>query len=168
MKAGFGLGWSPAINDRKQTMTVSAMSRAMVPKPDCPCGTQRAFEECCAQYLSGRLVAPNAEALMRSRYTAYAIRDEVFLLATWHASTRPGALNLAADAATKWTGLEVKRFEVRDTDNAVVEFVARYKIGGRAQRLHETSRFVREEGRWFYLNALTSAPVPSPPPSRIP
>ena len=144
------------------------MSRAVVPKPDCPCGMQRAFEECCALYLSGQLAAPNAEALMRSRYTAYTKRDEDYLLATWHASTRPAGLALAHDAATKWLGLEVKRFEVTGTDSAVVEFVARYKIGGRAQRLHETSRFVREPGRWFYLDALTSAPAPSPLPARIP
>ena len=143
------------------------MPRTVAPKPDCPCGTLRTFEECCARYLGGQ-IAPNAEALMRSRYTAYTKRNEAYLLATWHTSTRPVRLDLADDAAAKWIGLDVKRFEVTGTDSAVVEFVARYKIGGRAQRLRETSRFVREESRWFYLDALTSTPAPSPPPARIP
>ena len=56
------------------------------------------------------------------------------------------------DAAAKWLGLAVKRFELTDDSHAVVEFVARYKIGGRAHRLHETSRFIREDGRWLYLD----------------
>lgn len=89
---------------------------------------------------------------MRSRYTAYTLLREDYLLATWHASTRPDSLSLAEDVPTKWLGLEVKRFELQDADHAVVEFVARYKVGGRAQRLHEVSRFVREAGKWFYLD----------------
>lgn len=89
---------------------------------------------------------------MRSRYTAYTLLREDYLLATWHTSTRPASLDLAADAATKWIGLEVKRHEQQDTDHAIVEFVARYKVNGRAHRLHEVSRFVREDGRWFYVD----------------
>ena len=88
---------------------------------------------------------------MRSRYSAYVLRLEPYLLATWHASTRPASLDLADDTA-RWLGLEIRRHETPAADRAVVEFVARYKIGGRAQRLHETSRFVREEGRWYYLD----------------
>ena len=105
---------------------------------------------------------------MRSRYTAFTRRDEAYLLATWHASTRPAALNLAADTATKWIGLDVKRFEAGVADSAIVEFVARYKTGGRAQRLAETSRFVFEDGRWYYVEAVTSTPAPALPPARIP
>jgi len=93
---------------------------------------------------------------MRSRYTAYTLLQEDYLLATWHTSTRPSSLNLAADAATKWIGLEVKRHEQQDTDHAIVEFVARYKVNGRAHRLHEVSRFVREDGRWFYVDGEVS------------
>ena len=90
---------------------------------------------------------------MRSRYTAYTQGREDYLLATWHPSTRPSApLGLADDTATKWLGLEVRRHEPRDAEHAIVEFVARYKVGGRAHRLHETSRFVRENGRWFYVD----------------
>ncbi len=110
--------------------------------------------------------------MMRSRYTAFTQHDEAYLLATWHASTRPAALSLADDSGSKWIGLEVKRFEITsagtDTGGAIVEFVARYKVGGRAQRLHEVSRFVREQGRWYYVSAATSTPAPSPPPARIP
>jgi SEC-C motif-containing protein len=88
---------------------------------------------------------------MRSRYTAYASSGEGYLLATWHPSTRPTSLGLAEDMQTKWLGLEVKRYE-QDGDHATVEFVARYKVHGRAHRLREISRFVREDGQWFYLD----------------
>jgi len=88
---------------------------------------------------------------MRSRYTAYTMLREDYLLATWHSSTRPFELGLAKDAESKWVGLEVKRYENPKPDSAIVEFVARYKVNGRAHRLHEISRFVRENGRWFYL-----------------
>ncbi len=89
---------------------------------------------------------------MRSRYTAYTLLREDYLLATWHASTRPTSLGLAEDVPTKWIGLEVKRHEQQGTDHAMVEFVARYKVNGRAHRLHEASRFVREVGEWFYVD----------------
>ena len=89
---------------------------------------------------------------MRSRYSAYVLGLEPYLLATWHASTRPAALHLAEDAGTKWLGLEVRRHQTQDASHATVEFVARYRIAGRGQRLHETSRFVREDGRWFYVD----------------
>ena len=88
---------------------------------------------------------------MRSRYTAYTLLREDYLRLTWHSSTRPIALGLEDDAATKWQGLEVKRHEQQQPDRALVEFVARYKVNGRAHRLHEISRFVRENGRWFYV-----------------
>jgi SEC-C motif-containing protein len=77
---------------------------------------------------------------------------EAYLRATWHPSTRPAALDLAADN-TKWLGLDVKSHLCGSADRATVEFVAHYKTGGRAKRLHEVSRFVREEGRWLYLDA---------------
>ena len=89
---------------------------------------------------------------MRSRYVAYALGLEPYLLETWHASTRPASLDFNIEEKTHWLGLTIKRHEVEDTDHAIVEFVARYKIDGRAYRLHETSRFVREDGRWFYVD----------------
>ncbi len=91
---------------------------------------------------------------MRSRYSAYALGLEDYLLATWHITTRPSQLNLNAETpAPKWIGLQVLRHTPIDDDHAIVEFIARYRIGGRAQRLHEISHFVREDGRWYYLKA---------------
>jgi SEC-C motif-containing protein len=89
---------------------------------------------------------------MRSRYTAYTLQRENYLLATWHPTTRPGSLDLAKDVHTKWLGLDVKRQEQQDSNHAIVEFVARYKVNGRAHRMHEVSRFVRENGSWLYLD----------------
>jgi SEC-C motif-containing protein len=119
----------------------------------CPCSSNKNYADCCANYLQGE-VAPTAEALMRSRYTAYTLKREDYLLATWHPSTRPAQLDLAEPNATKWAGLEVKRHELsaQQPDHAIVEFVARYKVRGRAHRLHEVSRFVQEGEKWFYLD----------------
>jgi SEC-C motif-containing protein len=117
----------------------------------CPCGSARPYAQCCGVLHQGGIAA-TAEALMRSRYSAYVRRLTPYLLATWHPSTRPAALDLAADQTT-WLGLKVKRHDIGDADHATVEFIARYRIGGgSAVRLHETSRFVREDGRWFYLD----------------
>lgn len=115
----------------------------------CPCGGP-AYESCCGRFIDKGEIPETAEQLMRSRYSAYVLRKETYLKATWHASTRPNDA-VAQDDETKWLGLDVKK-HVPAGDNALVEFVARYKIGGRAHRLHEASRFVREEGRWFYVD----------------
>lgn len=116
----------------------------------CPCGGPD-YAACCGRYLDAGETQPDAERLMRSRYSAYVLGRDDYLRATWHPRTCPA--DLAVDtAAQKWLGLTVKRHLARDTDHAEVEFVARYKIGGRAHRLHETSRFVREHGRWFYVD----------------
>ena len=85
-------------------------------------------------------------------YTAFALRDTTYLLASWHASTRPATLLLDDTPAQKWIGLQIRSHQVLDAGHATVEFLARYRIGGRAQRLHETSRFVREGEYWFYVN----------------
>lgn len=90
---------------------------------------------------------------MRSRYCAYVLGLENYLLATWHNSTRPAVLNLASETPPKWLGLEIKA-RAENGDSATVEFVARCRIGGRAQRLHEVSRFVREDGCWFYVDGV--------------
>jgi SEC-C motif-containing protein len=120
----------------------------------CPCGSNKKYPDCCGRYIDANEVPATAEALMRSRYTAYTLPNEAYLRNSWHASTRPEQLGLADEAHSKWLGLEVKRHEQQDESRAVVEFVARYKIGGRAHRLHELSRFVREDGRWFYVDGI--------------
>lgn len=89
---------------------------------------------------------------MRSRYTAYVLGNETYLLATWHTTTRPDTLKLDEEPRPRWIGLTVNRHATQDADHAVVEFIARYKVNGRAFKLHETSRFVHEEGRWFYVD----------------
>lgn len=115
----------------------------------CPCGSKD-YQACCGRFIDGGEVPQTAEELMRSRYTAYTLHDDAYLKATWHARTRPEEA-VAQDDGVKWLGLEVRR-HVADGDAATVEFVARYKVGGRAHRLHEISRFVREDGRWFYVD----------------
>lgn len=97
---------------------------------------------------------------MRSRYTAYALGNAPYLLGSWHASTRPAALDLAGQASPKWIGLKVLRHEQPDDDHAIVEFVARYKVNGRAFKMQETSRFVREDGRWFYVDGDSAGGAP--------
>jgi len=119
----------------------------------CPCGRPRPYDACCGRWHAGSqaLQAPDAEDLMRSRYSAFVRWLPDYLLATWHPSTRPAALD-APPPDLRWLGLEVRRHVATDADHALVEFVARSKQGGRAERLHETSRFVREHGRWFYVD----------------
>ena len=121
-------------------------------KPPGTQGSNEKYAGCCGPYLDGGEAAPTAEALMRSRYTAYTLGREDYLLATWHHTTRPASLALGSGPRHKWLGLDVKRHEQPEPDHAVVEFVACYKIGGRAHRLHEISRFVREAGQWFYVD----------------
>lgn len=96
-------------------------------------------------------MAPDAQALMRSRYAAFVMDELAYLLDTWHSSTRPAGLEPNA-AGTKWLGLDVRRHEQVDASHAIVEFVARSRLHGRAMRLHEISRFVREGGQWFYVD----------------
>lgn len=110
------------------------------------------YSACCGRYLDdfAATPAPDAEALMRSRYSAFVLGRSDYLLATWHASTRPA--NMTLDRAAKWLGLEVRAHTVQDADHAEVEFVARCREAGRAVRLHERSRFVRQAGRWYYLD----------------
>jgi SEC-C motif-containing protein len=107
---------------------------------------------CCGRYLQHWLEspAPDAEALMRSRYSAFVLQHADYLRATWHVSTRPDTLDFESGA--RWLGLEVRRHQVTDPDSAEVEFVARFRLGSKATRMHEKSRFVRDNGRWFYVD----------------
>jgi SEC-C motif-containing protein len=91
---------------------------------------------------------------MRSRYSGYVLARKDYLLRTWHESTRPETLDLRDAGTVRWLGLKIVRTEAGGSEDmrGVVEFVARYQIGGKAHRLHETSRFVREGGQWFYLD----------------
>ena len=121
----------------------------------CPCGRLDAdkrlltYAVCCAPLHAGE-AAPDAESLMRSRYSAFVLGDVPYLLATWHSSTRPATLELEPQA--KWLGLDIKSHRSTGVDRSEVEFVARFRLAGRAVRQHELSRFVREDGRWFYVD----------------
>jgi SEC-C motif domain protein len=119
----------------------------------CPCGSATALADCCGR-LHGGAPAADAEQLMRSRYSAYVLGDEAYLLATWHPRTRPARLQLEPAGRLNWLGLEVRRHTPIDSAHAQVEFVARFRAGGgRATRLHETSRFERgDDGRWLYVD----------------
>jgi SEC-C motif-containing protein len=130
----------------------------LLPSAPCPCGRQAgkralAYAQCCGCYLDHFDVtpAPDAESLMRSRYTAFVLERADYLLASWHASHRPASIEFDLDV--KWLGLEVRSHRQVDDAHAEVEFVARQKSpGSPAVRLHERSRFVREAGRWFYVD----------------
>ncbi|MEJ7931034.1 YchJ family metal-binding protein [Ramlibacter sp. AN1015] len=111
-----------------------------------------AFARCCGPCLHGEVVAADAEALMRSRYSAFVRGDADYLLSTWHPRTRPAQLTL--EPAVKWLGLDVRAHYSGPAGRAEVEFVARSRgAGGRAVRLHERSRFEQDaSGRWLYVD----------------
>jgi SEC-C motif-containing protein len=113
-----------------------------------------AYGDCCARYVEhfDTQPAPDAESLMRSRYTAFVRELGPYLQATWDAAHRPAEIDF--DPGTRWLGLEVRAHQVMDADHAEVEFVARYReTGGRAHRIHERSRFTRHsDGRWYYVD----------------
>ncbi|MBM0239066.1 SEC-C domain-containing protein [Micromonospora sp. ATA32] len=129
-------------------------SAADDPTGPCPCGSGLPYGECCHRLHRGEATAATAEALMRSRFSAFAVRDIDYLLRSWHSSTRPARLRL--DPGQQWS-----RLDIVDTDRGglfdtigVVEFRAHYREAGRPGTLDERSRFVREDGRWVYLDAL--------------
>ena len=101
---------------------------------------------------------------MRARYCAYVMGDDAFIAASWHAATCPPGAEREQDASSQvrvhWLGLDVKRHETTG-DTAIVEFIARFKTGGRAERLHEISRFVRDDGVWRYVDgSFPAAEIP--------
>ncbi|HEC29802.1 MAG TPA: hypothetical protein ENI65_09485 [Gammaproteobacteria bacterium] len=113
----------------------------------CPCGSGLGLSECCGQYMQGSTHAPGAEKLMRSRFSAYALQNNAYLLQTWHHTTRPETISKNMDDSVQWTRLRI----IAATDNTV-EFIATYKINGKAHQLHEQSHFVKENGQWFYID----------------
>ncbi|MEO7251460.1 MAG: YchJ family metal-binding protein [Arenimonas sp.] len=136
---------------------------SLVPLNHCACGSVRDYADCCGRFHAGE-AGDNAQKLLRSRYSAYVLRLENYLLDSWHASTRPATLDLDETASLQWLGLEI-RSQHASPDHACIEFIARYRVGGPGNPvkcLHEISRFVRERERWYFL----SAEVPPKPRSR--
>ncbi|MYY07128.1 MULTISPECIES: YchJ family metal-binding protein [unclassified Streptomyces] len=125
----------------------------VTPASPCPCGLPAGYAECCGRLHAGA-AAPTCEALMRSRYAAFVVRDAGYLLRTWHPDHRPDVLDL--DPGQRWQGLEVlgttegSAFHTTGT----VTFRAHYEVGGHPGSLHEKSRFVRYGGAWVYESAV--------------
>lgn len=117
----------------------------------CPCDSGKPYPQCCGLFHAGAVPATATE-LMRSRYSAYVLGLATYLQQTWHPSSCPADLGLDETPMRRWLGLTIRRSDEQDATHATVEFIARFKINGRAYRLHETSRFVREDGRWWYLD----------------
>lgn len=117
----------------------------------CPCGSGRSLGKCCGPILAGHVAAPTAEALMRSRYTAFALGSVEHLTRTWDPATRPAAINI--DPARKWTGLEIiDSVDGRElASSGVVEFRASWQKGRQSGQLHERSTFGRIAGCWVYV-----------------
>ena len=132
----------------------------------CPCGgsptalkgksAEASYVHCCGRFIEQGQLPPDALHLMRSRYTAFVLENEDYLKHTWQAAFRPSSVEF--DVGAKWLGLDIKDFVSTDLkegqETAEVEFVARVRVGGRANRLHERSRFVCEDGQWRYVNAV--------------
>lgn len=119
----------------------------------CPCrkvSEGLAYERCCGPYHAGERRPATAEALMRSRFSAFARRDAAYLAATWHPATRPV---IDFPPGLEWARLRIVAAR-EDGDTATVEFVARGRNGGTPHELHEVSRFVREAGRWLYVDGM--------------
>ncbi|MEI6558310.1 MAG: YchJ family protein [Rhodospirillaceae bacterium] len=132
---------------------------------DCPCGSGRTLEACCAPYLGGTAPAPTAEALMRSRYSAFATGNIDYIEQTLLPETRADFdrkhITEWAGNST-WLGLEVRSTEAGGPDDQEgrVEFVARFALSGHQHAHHEQSRFVRRDGRWWYVDGDIVTPRP--------
>ncbi|MBT0726323.1 YchJ family protein [Rosenbergiella australiborealis] len=128
----------------------------------CPCGSLEPFEQCCHPFLKGERHASTAEQLMRSRYTAYSQSNVRYIVNTWHSTTRPE--NLAAlleqdSDSTQWLGLSVNSsHQGKGADEAYVTFFARYITGQQRAWIYETSRFIRENNHWYYIDGVHKIP----------
>jgi len=134
--------------------TENASFSAVAPEHRCPCLSGETYGACCRPFHVGDALAPTAERLMRSRYSAYVVGDAEYLVATWHPRTAPAELVL--DPTQRWYRLDVLATTgggMLDTDGTV-EFVARYRLGGQAGQQHERSTFIRSGRRWLYVDAV--------------
>ena len=111
----------------------------------CLCGSNKPLLSCCEPIINGASLALTAEALMRSRYTAHVIQNEQYLLDSWHSSTRPESIDV--NTSEQWIRLKIINSEENN-----VEFIATYRLQGKAYKMHENSRFIFEDGKWFYAD----------------
>lgn len=119
----------------------------------CPCQSGKTYTDCCFPYHDGK-PAPTAEALMRSRYSAYALHIPVYLYRTWDAQNRPSKQDLKKSPPLDWIGLQIVRTEAgsEQDDQGVVEFIARYRDDAGEHQLHEVSEFRRDKSGWVYVS----------------
>lgn len=124
----------------------------------CPCGSSRQFAECCAPVIADHSRAETAEQLMRSRYTAFTLANNEYLLESWAEATRPGELN-AEDDSIQWIQLEIHGTEKgeKQDNEGFVTFTASFLSSGHLCKLHEKSSFVKEDGLWYYVNGETES-----------
>lgn len=125
----------------------------------CHCGSGLTYNQCCRPLHDGK-IAKTAEQLMRSRYSAYVQGDAAYLHKTWHQTTRPALKQLRQPENVNWTGLTIIHTELgTETDKTgLVEFIANFSEKGVENQLHETSRFVKERGKWYYVEGDYTAP----------
>jgi SEC-C motif domain protein len=145
-------GKNATLETRNPAWCIFLRMSSPAPTP-CPCGLPAHYEACCGRFHDG-LNAPTPEALMRSRYSAFALGLGDYLLATWHVTTRPAALDVHTPPQPRWIGLKVLESNLQDSEHGTVHFIATCRVGGRAQRMEERSRFVRENGQWFYVDGI--------------
>ena len=119
----------------------------------CPCGSGIGYSECCGPIISGNVAAPTAEALMRSRYTAY-VKGEIDYIIRTYVRADGADRKATEDWSRKadWKGLSLLRVEKGGPEDSegIVEFVAQYEMNGRAEEHHETAQFVKKDGAWLY------------------
>jgi SEC-C motif domain protein len=130
---------------------------------NCPCNSGKPYADCCKLLLSGDHIARTAEALMRSRFTAYVARDIAYLLKSWHPSTRPDTIDPAT--IPDWHDLYIIRAEkgIETDSEGIVEFQVVAFFQKNTRQLHEVSRFVKEDGQWLYVNGdIKSDPLSVP------
>lgn len=121
----------------------------------CPCGSNKDYKKCCGYFHDKSGYPSTAESLMRSRYSAYVLSKEKYLLYTWHKSKKPKSLTFNSDGF-RWLGLEIldKRAGEESDLTGVVEFKAKYSSPLGAGCVHEISNFVRENSKWFYVDGI--------------
>lgn len=121
---------------------------------NCPCLSGEQYDDCCGRFHSASARAATAEQLMRSRYSAFVLLDSAYLMETWHPDTRP--LELELDASIEWRRLDIVSTQRGGPlDNqGTVEFKAHFRQGGGRGVHHETSRFLKARGQWYYLDAV--------------
>lgn len=123
----------------------------------CPCQSAKPFKVCCQPLVEQKSQAKSPQALMRSRFSAYATGNEQYLLASWHPATRPDSVDM--NHALEWLNLEIIRFKT-EGDQGLVEFKATYRDGQHIGVLHEISRFIQEQGNWYYKDGKTPTTGP--------